>query len=51
MYVGDISEFFQNTTTTTCCMAPAKRRAGKTPASVLLTFGILEIFRSAQIQE
>ena len=50
IYVGDISGIFQNTITTISCMSPSKRRAGKTPASVVLTFGILEIFRSTKIQ-
>jgi hypothetical protein len=50
MYVGDTSVFFQNTITPTCCMAPARRRTVKTPSSVVLTFGILEIFREVQIQ-
>jgi len=49
MYVGDISEFFQNTITTTCGMAPAKRRSVKTASLIALTSGILEIFSSAPI--
>jgi len=51
MYVGDISVFFQNTNTTICCMTPSKRSTGKIPALVALTFGILETFRSASVQE